>query len=109
MCARGGALCLWWGPKEPLATKEAPLSEPPGVWRADEETEGAFDGWNHLDFVEKRPAHKGDFAVCPPSPKTEVGDAFSRRQGRAALLDGRRAASTSTKWLRGPHDEEAHP
>ena len=60
--------------------------------------------------MEKRPRHKGDFfAVCPPSPKDEVGDALL--EGKVVppfwTTDARRL--TSTKWLQGPHDEAAHP
>ena len=75
---------------------------PTGRWRR-RETEGAFDGWNHLI------SYRGDrprVISRPARRQAEVGDAFL--EGKvAALLDGRRAASTST--LRGPHDEAACP
>uniref|UniRef100_A0A7S3ZYM0 HTH araC/xylS-type domain-containing protein n=1 Tax=Pelagomonas calceolata TaxID=35677 RepID=A0A7S3ZYM0_9STRA len=68
-CVREEAPFACGGDPRNLWQPRRPPSRTSGVWRADEETEGAFDGWNHLEMVEKRPASKGDFAVCPPSPK----------------------------------------
>lgn len=59
---------LWQPPRPPSRTS--------GVWRAEEETEGAFDGWHHLGFADKRPASKGDFEVCPPSPSRRPDSNF---------------------------------
>ena len=59
--ACGGDPRNLWQPRRPRATS--------GVWRADEETEGAFDGWNHLEMVEKRPRRRVILQFVPPSPK----------------------------------------
>ena len=66
---------------------------------ADERDGGAFDGWNHLDFV--RSARRTRAILRSAAvPEAEVGDALPRRESGPALLDGRRAAAAASYGVR---------
>ena len=101
VCARGGALRLWWGPRNLWQPRRPPVSNVGRLARRRGDG-GAFDGWNHLDFVEKRPASQGRF--CNLSSFAEEKSETHFLEGRSCRPSGRPdAPPPPAPWLRGPH------
>ena len=66
-------------------------------------------GGTTLRWWRSVPAHKGDFAVCPPSPKRKSETHFLEGKVVPPFWTADAPPPPAPKWLRGPHDEAAHP